>query len=430
MSMNKQKVLAIGLILALLPIALSAQNIGGQVKRPEKKQKNSNKKSRTRSVGTIIQIDGMKFCVWDNGEASLEKGKSSAYLVIPQTVLYKGKRYPVTEISSSSFSGIDTEPITSLYIPDGVKSIRGAFYNLKNLNSIDIPASVSEIDESTFMGCDKLSKITVNTNNKIFTSNNCNAIIKKATGELLKGCSNTIIPHGITSIGKYAFQNCGFSEIILPADLKTIGDFAFENCKNLKTIIFPQTLDSIGYGAFENCSNITSISFPLSLKKMGSFCFECTSVKEITIPANLQKIWINPFASCKYLTRIVVDNENMNYDSRYNCNAIIEKRSSALISGCRKTEIPSDIIKIASHAFGNGDIGYKMNSFPSSLKIIGGFNYIESDSDTLKIPPTIEEIYGDAFWQTIKVVYVPFSCSLKTSGGLKSFYPDTKIIRY
>lgn len=138
----------------------------------------------------------------------------------------------------------------------------------------------------------------------------------------------------------------------------------------------------------------------------------------------------SPFASCKYLTRIVVDNENMNYDSRYNCNAIIEKRSSALISGCRKTEIPSDIIKIASHAFGNGDIGYKMNSFPSSLKIIGGFNYIESDSDTLKIPPTIEEIYGDAFWQTIKVVYVPFSCSLKTSGGLKSFYPDTKIIRY
>jgi hypothetical protein len=51
------------------------------------------------------------------------------------------------------------------------------------------------------------------------------------------------------------------------------------------------------------------------------------------------------------LTSIVVEEGNTVYDSRENCNAIIETASNTLINGCKNTTIPNSITSIGDGAF-------------------------------------------------------------------------------
>ena len=52
-----------------------------------------------------------------------------------------------------------------------------------------------------------------------------------------------------------------------------------------------------------------------------------------------------------YIDSIVVDEENPYYDSRMNCNAIIETATNTIIAGCNTTTIPEGVERIARDAF-------------------------------------------------------------------------------
>ena len=69
----------------------------------------------------------------------------------------------------------------------------------------------------------------------------------------------------------------------------------------------------------------------------------CSSLTTIFIPASLISIGEKAFQNCKGLTNIIVDKNNIVYDSRDNCNAIIESSSNTLIVGCQKTLIPKNV---------------------------------------------------------------------------------------
>ena len=69
-------------------------------------------------------------------------------------------------------------------------------------------------------------------------------------------------------------------------------------------------------------------------------------LKSINIPASVTEIGLSPFAGCSSLETIIVDAKNKVYDSRDNCNAIIETASNTLIQGCPNTTIPNTVIII------------------------------------------------------------------------------------
>lgn len=79
--------------------------------------------------------------------------------------------------------------------------------------------------------------------------------------------------------------------------------------------------------------------------------FECISLKNITIPSTVMNIENSAFAGCIKLTSIKVDENNSKYDSRNDCNAIIETSTNKLIVGCKTTEIPLNIVTIGESAF-------------------------------------------------------------------------------
>lgn len=135
-------------------------------------------------------------------------------------------------------------------------------------------------------------------------------------------------------------------------------------------MIIPNSVASIGQGTFSCCTGLTSVTISNSMKSIGASAFgECIGLTSVTIPASVTSIGYKAFYSCNGLTSIVVENGNTVYDSRDNCNAIIETESNTLISGCKNTIIPNSVTSIGQGAF-YGCCGISTLTIPNSVTSI------------------------------------------------------------
>ena len=128
---------------------------------------------------------------------------------------------------------------------------------------------------------------------------------------------------------------------------------------------------SIGNSAFLNCVNLTSIAIPNTVTSINSLSFgACNSLTSITIPISVTFINERAFSPCPNLTSIIVESENTKYDSRGNCNAIIETSTNTLITGCKNTIIPNSVTSIGNGAFFYCS-GLTSVTIPNSVTSIG-----------------------------------------------------------
>ena len=176
-----------------------------------------------------------------------------------------------------------------------------------------------------------------------------------------KGCSNMTsisLSEGITSIGGQAFWGCSnLTDITIPESVTSIGGQAFNECNSLTSIIIPESVTSIGNQIFTGCKKLTSIIFNASVSSVDLhevLAFGAPNVKSLYIGRHVAGIKIpNAMESCNWscLEQLVVDEDNPTYDSRDNCNAIIETATNKLIVGCGVTIVPNSVSFIGPRAF-------------------------------------------------------------------------------
>lgn len=271
-------------------------------------------------------------------------GTGMTNVVIPETV----DGFKVTSVGYRAFNGTQVESVS---LPNTIRQIdTEAFYSVVQLKTLNIPESVTEIEKNAISGCnlkelhipkgvnliaesafnclEALETVTVDKDNPRYSSpENSNAIIEPATKTLIFGIS--MIPQGIERLGEKCFFGSHLETITIPNSLKVIGTQAFMCCANLKQINFPEGLEEIGDEAFNMCSGL----------------------KSIHIPSSVTYIYPMSFSYCQNITSVVVDPSNKVYDSRGNCNAIIETATNTLIEGFNCSTIPDDVVRIAKNAF-------------------------------------------------------------------------------
>ena len=337
----------------------------------------------------------------------------------------------VTGIGNYAFSG---SSIHSINIPSTVTKIGdNAFASCSKLTSVNIPKNVTSIGNNAFQNCTSMAAIQIEHGNTIYDSReDCNAIIKTADNTLLFGCQNTIIPNSITAIEDRAFYNCaGLTSITIPNSVTSIGDSAFYSCTGLAAVSIPNSIKRIGHCVFCGCAGLTSISIPNSVTSIGQYAFasckalttislpnsvtaigdyaffSCSGLSSITIPSSVTSIGYRVFNNCFGLTGIQVESGNTVYDSREDCNAIIETASNTLIFGCQNTIIPNSVTVIGECAFWNCS-GLSSITIPDNVTSIGRCAFYECSALTsISIPNSVTSIEYGAFadcWNLATVI--------------------------
>ena len=205
--------------------------------------------------------------------------------------------------------------------------------------------------------------------------------------------------YSVTSIGSYAFNGCsGLTSVTIPNSVTAIGLFAFYGCSGLTSVAIPYSVTSIGSYAFNCCSGLTSVTIPNSVTSIGASAFEyCSGLTSVTIPNSVTSIGNYAFRGCSGLESMVVAAGNSTYDSRDNCNAIIETATNTLISGCKTTTIPNSVTGIYMCAFQDCS-GLTSVTIPNSVTSIGySAFYCCSGLTSVTIPNSVTTIGERAF---------------------------------
>ena len=267
-------------------------------------------------------------------------------------------------------------------------------------------------------------------NTEVIANNKCgeNLYWEYNNGTLTITGSGAMYDYRFENYAPWYSERESISAVSLPQGLTSIGNYAFYDCSSLASIIIPNSITSIGDYAFYTCFSLTSIAIPESVINIGEKAFASCSLTSIAIPESVINIGESVFSSCSSLTSIVVESGNTKYDSRNNCNAIIESATNTLVAGCQNTTIPNTITSIGNYAFW---CCYSLTSItiPNSVTSIGGnaFSYCSSLT-SITIPNSVISIerYAFSYCSSLTSITIPnsvisieryafFSCDLLTS---------------
>lgn len=342
-------------------------------------------------------------------------------VVIPEslTSIYGGDFNGCSELKSAGPAGGDYN------IQFGYKETIPAnlFSESDCLESLLLPEGITTIEKTAFEECSNLEYVFIPDSVVSMGGVFADSAKLKTAGPI--GGDYNIEFGWVTSIPDYAFSELStLSDVVLPEELANIGNYSFINCVSLKNISFSGSLENIGENAFNNCVSLTNLVFPDGLLSIDGAAFEnCSGLVNIVLPDGLKILGGRAFVYCESLESVVLPGTITDIGSR-------------VFYGCPKLTSagPTDDYSIQfgwtesipEYAFSDND-SIKSIFLPSGIKEIGYHAFDNCDSlEKVTIPETVVSIGSWSF----------SGCSkLTTSGPINGGYSiefgwETSIPKY
>ncbi|MCM1360207.1 MAG: leucine-rich repeat protein [Roseburia sp.] len=381
------------------------------------------------SNGIVYKSDDGKTCYVSGYE-----GKETS-LTIPSE--YKGKT--VTAIAERAF--YDRSNLTDIKLPNGLTKIGSeAFNGCTGLTGIEIPNGVTEIDYAAFAYCTNLKTVTIpNSVERLDygTFDNCKITTATLPAYILSSIpasdlETVIITGGYEgSIGydtfRYFKTDSGYDysyisnlkTVIIQSGITYIDQNAFDGCSSIENIEIQCAVTDIGYMAFSHCTGLTSIVIPNSVENMGDSIFYSCGNLIIYCEAHEQPIRWNEFWNSDNLPVVwncknndIADDGNIYYTAENGMAFILNDGKATVCGGAT----------VSGELVIPNAVTYKQTTYTVYCIQYNSFSNC-NEITSVKIPNTLTEMYGDAFYGCDNISSIYYSGNIEgwcSISGLES----------
>ena len=235
-------------------------------------------------------------------------------------IVFEGEN--LTKIGASAFMG--TRNLRAINLPSSVSQINEFCFQSSGLENISIPGKVSMVSRRMFFRASHLTNVIINEGTTalfpeafsgctalrfIYIAGSVETIQEKCFCECteLANIYTPTNPSSNLSISNNAFENTGFVDLALPPHIWLDG-FVFAECRSLERAdLLEWGKDSIPTGTFQNCPKLSEVVFPRTLRKLEESCFEGCGFGRVAIPNTVETISTKCFQGCKSLEVVTFD---------------------------------------------------------------------------------------------------------------------------
>ncbi len=280
--------------------------------------------------------------------------------------------------------------LKAVTLPDGLEKIGYGAFISSSIESIKIPASVTNTGSLVFSKCKSLTSV-------VFEDGITIKEIPESAFSSSSALTSIEIPESVETIRSAAFSYCtSLKNISISDKITKVGNGAFKNTAILKSMLYSNGVKYLDGWAVDLKYGVENIVIKEGTKGLEDRFFNFDSViKTISLPASLQYVGEQSFLSSENIVSVTVADNN-------NCYSSLD----GILYNKEKTEL-------IYYPKGKTDESF---TAPKTVKVIYDCAFYQSSVKNVVLPEGLEKIGNSAFWSNKALESINFPSTLLDVG--------------